>query len=257
MSIIRSVLIRAILFLTNLLKSVDKKCGFFSPHKACHSDCSLLYCTYHTSVHIVHYTKGYAFGRPPDKENTMGTVAARKTVKKSEKTEKHHIVDAKSAANELLNEYWDNTIPIDPKEIAKKMGLTVVELEMSRDISGILFKESGKDPIIGINQSEHLSNKKFTIAHELGHYVYRTIVESKKVKSNYKFDDEYEYLDQRDDLYSFGKNGEEKFCNEFAVNLLIPDNMIQNEKDDVMSLMAKFKVADVVAKIKFITLRTR
>jgi Zn-dependent peptidase ImmA (M78 family) len=76
---------------------------------------------------------------------------------------------------------------------------------------GALLKQPGQDPTIMINESDSTNRRRFTCAHELGHYVRRS-------------DDAEEYatVDLRSGLSAVGVDEDEIYANEFAASLLMP-----------------------------------
>ena len=70
-------------------------------------------------------------------------------------------------ARALLEEFWDFSIPISPEEYAEKLGLQVVESDDMGTKSGYLDAENKK---ICVNANDCRERKRFTIAHELGHF---------------------------------------------------------------------------------------
>jgi len=58
--------------------------------------------------------------------------------------------------------------PVPIEKIPEKFGLEVVEFPFHNNVSGLLKKEQG---VIGVNQGHHPVRKRFTIAHELGHFL--------------------------------------------------------------------------------------
>jgi Zn-dependent peptidase ImmA (M78 family) len=118
-------------------------------------------------------------------------------------------------ADKLREEIWgDEGFPVDPVTIANKLGIKVIVTRLPDEVSGALIKEEGKDAIIVGHFEDSDNRKRFTYAHELGHYVYRF-----QQKNN---SDQYEYIDLRDQCSSFGTQEEEVFANQFAANLLMP-----------------------------------
>lgn len=74
---------------------------------------------------------------------------------------------ASTTAQSLLERFWDLKVPVDPEVFAKGLGLTV---ELSDDLglaSGFLDVENKK---ICVNKNECPERRRFTIAHELGHF---------------------------------------------------------------------------------------
>jgi Zn-dependent peptidase ImmA (M78 family) len=133
-----------------------------------------------------------------------------------------------AAAEATLELLWpDRGFPVDPVTIARKLGLEVLEADLPDEISGALFKEKGKDPVIMVHRHDSTNRKRFTCAHELGHYVARA--ESA--------DDarEYDYIDFRNQESSNGNHSEEVFANQFAASLLMPENALRKIHGKVLN----------------------
>lgn len=120
---------------------------------------------------------------------------------------------AETDAIELLDQSWDGTLPVDPVRIAKDLGVEVLDVFLKKDVSGALVKKEGRDPSILLNAEDGKARKRFTCAHELGHYIRRS---SEPVP-------QYEYVDYRDKKSSTGTDDEERYANSFAASLLMPE----------------------------------
>jgi len=142
--------------------------------------------------------------------------------------------------------FWPNDVfPVDPVTIANKMGIKVLRSDLPNTVSGALMKTMGTDPVILIHDTDSNNRKRFTIAHELGHYVYRT--------QSDKNDSEYEYVDFRDHTSSLGNDSEEIVANNFAANLLMPEEKIRellHNKQSVISMAYTFGVSTESLKIR-------
>lgn len=122
-------------------------------------------------------------------------------------------------ASELLNTLWAGRgFPVDPVQIAWELGLEVVETGLPDNVSGALIKDEGKDPVIFLCHSDSKNRKRFSCAHEIGHYAYRLANNG----------DHYEYIDLRNALSAKGNNPEEIYANQFAAGLLMPANAVLN-----------------------------
>lgn len=127
------------------------------------------------------------------------------------------IVNAKNAAELLLSQAWPNRyFPVDPYRIATSLGIDVVELDLPEGVSGALIKELGKDPVIVLHSKDSRNRKRFSCAHELGHYIDRQDKNSEL----------YEYVDLRNADSALGTDREEIFANQFAANLLMPEEEV-------------------------------
>lgn len=71
-------------------------------------------------------------------------------------------------AQQALKKIACDEPPVPVEDIANRMGLEIVEFPFHEKISGLLKKEEG---IIGVNKGQHPVRRRFTIAHELGHFL--------------------------------------------------------------------------------------
>lgn len=71
----------------------------------------------------------------------------------------------------LLSALGVTEAPVDVDIIVKQMGLQLDYSDVSDDsLSGFLLR-SGNDSLIAVNSRHHSNRQRFTVAHELGHYV--------------------------------------------------------------------------------------
>jgi Zn-dependent peptidase ImmA (M78 family) len=137
--------------------------------------------------------------------------------------------------------------PVDVKGIAEQLGVNVWELTGLPDtISGKLFIDHDNGGMsgfsIGVNSREGYKRKRFTIAHELAHYLlHRHLI------TNGVLVDDALY---RSDLSS----REEVEANKLAADILMPRNLINELTSrgitDVESLAEMFKVSIPAMKIR-------
>lgn len=125
-----------------------------------------------------------------------------------------------TSAETLRKATWEEgRFPVDPVTIAKKLGLVVLETELPPTVSGALIKEAGKDPVIVVHNADSNNRKRFSCAHELGHYIARA--ESDEIEQA------YEYVDMRNGVSANGTDPEEIAANQFAANLLMPASVVK------------------------------
>ena len=112
-------------------------------------------------------------------------------------------------AENVRRDHWDNTFPVDPIVIARRMGVTSYLSSGLGDTSGLIVQPEGERAKIYINQFEATARQRFTCAHEIGHYVER--MRNK--------DTAYTFRDLRS-----GKadTPHEWYADHFAANLLMP-----------------------------------
>lgn len=129
--------------------------------------------------------------------------------------------DAAKDAQRLLGTVWDeDKVPVDPVRIARALGLNVLDAELSDDIAGALVKRPGRDPYIVLNAGDSNKRKRFSCAHEIGHYIKRGA------------GDQYEYVDLRDQFSSRGTDPNEIYANSFAACLLMPEKQVRRLKKE-------------------------
>lgn len=119
-------------------------------------------------------------------------------------------------ADGLLDEGGVSKAPVPVERLARMKGCRVVKYDI-KDISGVLFRSSD-DVVIGVNAKHPLQRQKFTIAHELGHFL---LHDGEAVH----YDKDYR-VSLRSDLSSAGTDIEEIEANFFAASLLMPDRFL-------------------------------
>jgi Zn-dependent peptidase ImmA (M78 family) len=144
--------------------------------------------------------------------------------------------EAVEQAERLLASAWPfGAIPVDPVTIARAAGLRVLDAPLDEDTLGALIKQPGQEPTIMINQSDPDNRKRFTCAHELGHWVRRS-----------EEAEEYSTVDLRSGLSATGADPEEVFANEFAACLLMPESAVRSTHASGLNdiqLAIQFKVS--------------
>lgn len=150
-----------------------------------------------------------------------------------------------SRARSLIN---DNKLPVDLNKIAKKLGVEIIKHDLGDNVSGVLYIDKGQG-IIGYNPNESRVRQRFTIAHELGHYVLHRL--NKELFVSHKSSK----LFFRNDKSKTGEYKLEREANAFAAALLMPKeilieefnrvtyNLNIDEEDVINELAKKFKVS--------------
>lgn len=154
---------------------------------------------------------------------------------------------AEKAAERILAEKWGDTIPVDPARIARALGLRVVDVYLNDEVSGALVKERDLEPSVVLNAEHHPNRKRFTLAHEIGHFVKRADTS-----------EEYEYIDRRDERSSTGTRDEEIYANNFAASLLMPDDAVRTFHRrgwNVRDMAARFGVSQAAMENRLKKLR--
>ncbi|HWM62928.1 MAG TPA: ImmA/IrrE family metallo-endopeptidase [Solirubrobacterales bacterium] len=144
-------------------------------------------------------------------------------------------MEAAEDAVKLLKAAWGDAIPVDPVAVARTAGLRVLEAQLDEKTLGALVKHPQQDPIILLNQRDGDNRKRFTCAHELGHFVARA-----------EEADEYTTVDLRDTRSATGLDSEEIYANEFAASLLMPEDKVRSFVEagmDDLEMAIRFKVS--------------
>ncbi len=161
---------------------------------------------------------------------------------------------AVSKAKELLGRVGSD-VPVDVEAAAKAYGVTVVQQDLEDSVSGMLVIKDDHG-VIGVNQNHHPNRRRFTIGHELGHYVLH--------RKNAKVFVDASPVFFRDIASSDGMQSQEIAANAFAAELLMPEaavreyvgNQLVDVYDDatIRRLAARFGVSVQAMTIRLIRL---
>ena len=121
----------------------------------------------------------------------------------------------RSLVERLLTEHHIRAAPVPVAGIAQSLGAEVRLEPADDDLSGFLYRDrKRKRTIIGVNAGHHENRQKFTVAHELGHFLLHDFA-SVHVDRQFKV-----WL--RSEASSQGTDNDEKEANLFAAELLMP-----------------------------------
>jgi Zn-dependent peptidase ImmA (M78 family) len=109
------------------------------------------------------------------------------------------------------------------EKIARGLGVEVIPYEMGNEISGILVINSGKGSI-GFNPSQSRVRQRFTIAHELGHFMLH-----RNTQKELFVDKDFIVKFRSKKTYSRAEMLHESEANAFAAALLMPKDFILKE----------------------------
>jgi Zn-dependent peptidase ImmA (M78 family) len=150
-------------------------------------------------------------------------------------------------ARETLTRHGAVEVPVDVEAIANSAGLRVVRRPMESNTSGLLVRDDGS-AVIGVNAANHPRRQRFTIAHEMGHFLLhegRPLLVDSTVRVN-----------KRDGLSSMATNREEIEANSFAAHLLMPSESVyaavaeasagisRDPEELVVALARRFEVSE-------------
>lgn len=135
-------------------------------------------------------------------------------------------------AQSLLTRLWDREIPILPDKIINKIDdIELISESMSDNMSGKINYDFNRNKyIISVNKEHHSNRQRFTVAHELGHYI---------LNHGNKIDTLYQDMNDSDEIEA----------NKFADELLMPSGVLrhlilEHGIANVTTLAQKFWVPD-------------
>ena len=132
----------------------------------------------------------------------------------------------RSVAERLLAGLPVGSTPVPLTKIVESLGVEIHLEAVEDDLSGFLYRDHKRNlTIIGVNADHHPNRKKFTIAHELGHFLLHDF-DDVHVDRQFKV-----WL--RNETSSQGTNDEEKEANLFAAEILMPARLIEADVQQI------------------------
>lgn len=144
-----------------------------------------------------------------------------------------------------------STYPVDVKAAAKAIGVRVFADDLPSGISGKIQKDGKGGYYIVVNRQDPEVRQRFTIAHELGHFMYHRNLIGDGVADS----PAYRALDESVYEMTPLERVHEIQANRFAANLLMPMKLVsQAERDnpgiDVPGLARKLNVSGDAMRIR-------
>lgn len=149
--------------------------------------------------------------------------------------------------------------PIDVERVAKHLHLEIAYAELGEDVSGLLISKGDKTAI-AIQASDAPNRKRFTIAHEIGHFYLRHQFEP----GEHVHVDHGHVITPRNSRSSTGVDPKEIEANQFAACLLMPTRLlearikalrIRSLRDSHVTYLAnEFEVSEQAMTIRLSTL---
>jgi Zn-dependent peptidase ImmA (M78 family) len=142
----------------------------------------------------------------------------------------------------LLEEYDIKKPPVPVDKLAHALNIRLISESLPEEISGIL--DLRNKPVMMINSGHHLNRRRFSIAHEIGHFILHKPLGIHVDKQSY-----FRSAKSAENLEEY-----EIDANKFAAALLMPEEMVSKELDqftdwldsdiDVLAILADtFKVS--------------
>jgi Zn-dependent peptidase ImmA (M78 family) len=158
-------------------------------------------------------------------------------------------VKSPGEALEIAKRYWPQ-VPVRVFELATELGLgPVFDPALGEMVSGMIQRRPDGDFEIVVNARHHVNRQRFTVAHEIGHFIFH------RDRLHAGTSDTLAYrTDQRIFPNSLIGPEQERQANNFAANLLIPNTHLQAAQaagfTDPSDLAQKYEVSLGAMKIK-------
>ncbi|MBI4432349.1 MAG: ImmA/IrrE family metallo-endopeptidase [Candidatus Omnitrophica bacterium] len=128
-------------------------------------------------------------------------------------------------------------VPVE--KIAEQLNLQIIYEPFEGTLSGCVIREDGKARI-GVNSNDHENRQRFTIAHEIGHFL---LHEGEEVFVDHGF-----RINRRDVNSSLVQEPEEIEANDFAAELLMPVKFIKRDIEEKQIDLENDKTVQALAK---------
>lgn len=144
--------------------------------------------------------------------------------------------------------HFRSSLPVDVKGLALALGIQVREAFLKSNVSGLIKKLPSGQFEIEVNATHPETRQRFTIAHEIGHYVlHRSLMGDGNV-------DDCAYRSDGSFVNNTIGPFEETEANKFAANLLMPMEQINKLREsgitDPSKLAQKLNVSEAAIKIR-------
>ena len=150
-----------------------------------------------------------------------------------------------------LREHELDNVHVEVETLAEALDVNVVFEEMEDSVSAMLSIEDGDANVI-VNAGHPENRRRFSIAHEIGHFMLHVS------------DDEHLFVDRnffRNEASSVGESRQEVEANAYAAALLMPARLIEEELPDefdtelyIGDLAENFKVSEHAMTYRLIKL---
>lgn len=139
-------------------------------------------------------------------------------------------------AHRIAQSFTLETAPLDVEGLGSALGLRIKRLPLNERISGFLRQE-GASWVVGVNSLHHPNRQRFTIAHEIGHYLLH--------RDHAPFEDGLLF---RNDT----RDAREREANQFAALVLMPEAEFRAalSREGLEGAARRFKVSKQAAEYR-------
>ena len=141
-------------------------------------------------------------------------------------------------ASDLLRQCKVTQPPVDVEFIARGLRIVLRRVGFAKDVSGLLARK-GDMVLLGVNRTDSPTRQRFSIAHEIGHFV---LHEPKPI-----FVDGVT-LRFRNSKSSQGDDREEIEANAFAAELLMPEEFVRRDMAELGNVIDENEIGDLAKR---------
>lgn len=156
--------------------------------------------------------------------------------------------EARRRAQAILDMLGVDNPPVNVHEIANELGFEVIPYDFPEETSAVLHIDA-ENKAIGVNRHHSKTRQRFSIAHELGHFL----------QGHGDFGDSVATFEDGSYNYADPQNRQESEANELAAELLMPEKMLNRDLRetglDVPRLAETYQVSEQAMWIQLINLR--
>jgi Zn-dependent peptidase ImmA (M78 family) len=166
---------------------------------------------------------------------------------------------ARTAAEKLIDRLGITAAPVDVDAIAAELGLSIVREDLGSEISALLVTHD-RSSVIGVHSGHSKTRRRFSIAHEIGHFVLRHQFE----QGEHVHVDQGRFVSERSARASAGVDPKEIEANHFAAALLMPTKLVREHvgqfgrgpllESEISQLAKDFEVSEQAMTIRLSTL---
>ena len=164
-------------------------------------------------------------------------------------------MEMEKKASRLLAKVGVSTPPVPVEQVADCLGIKIESTDLGEDCSGVLVRHRTR-AVIGVNWAHHYNRRRFSIAHEIGHFV---------LHEGDTYIDKGYRVNFRALEAGSGTKREEVEANAFAAALLMPAEWVRDafkhqpfdltEDDGLEMLAEKFEVSTQAMTYRLMKLR--
>lgn len=142
-------------------------------------------------------------------------------------------------AHRLLQQHGVQRPPVPIEDLVSRLGIQLAAEPLDSEVSAMLYRKGGRALIL-VNKNHPPVRQRFSVAHELGHFL---------LHGGEVFIDKRIRVDFRDSKSSLGVSREEIQANRFAAELLMPEELLVAEVGKLRKRESDISANQLIAKL--------